>query len=84
MLHLITWIKFNEEKAWYQRQKTIMDLVYYEMDVTKKAFTSALKKTKTDYLVLRVNLTIHDFIRECGCEPLAQTANYVVYRYNWE
>ena len=76
--------KFNEEKAWYQRQKTIMDLVYYEMDVTKKAFTSALKKTKTDYLVLRVNITIHDYIRECGCEPLAQTANYVVYRYNWE
>lgn len=76
--------KINEEKAWYQRQKIIMDVVYYEMDVKKKTFKKALNKTKTDYLVLKVNLTNHKFIRKCGCVPIAQSENYVVYRYDWE
>lgn len=76
--------KINEEKAWYQRQKIIMDVVYYEMDVSAKKFKKALSKTKTDYLVLKVNMTNHDFIRECGCIPIAQSEKFVVYRYEWE
>lgn len=73
--------KYREDNKWYQRQKTLLDVVYYEMDMEPEVFKKALQETGTDYLVLTVNLSNHDFIRACGAEAIAQTDGYVVYRW---
>lgn len=75
---------FDEERPFFKRQKIMIDVVMYEKEVKKSIFKKVLNKTRTDYLVLPIARNNHDYIRECGCVPLAQTENYVVYRYDWE
>ena len=71
-----------EKKKDYQIQKVIMDVVSYQMtDTDMKKFKSSLKKTKTEYLVVQLEQNCHDYLREAGCVPVAQTEKYVVYRY---
>ena len=65
----------------YQIQKVIMDVVSYQMDVGIENFRNVLKKTETDYLVLPVSLPNHDYIRQAGCTPIAQTEKYIVYKF---
>ena len=55
--------------------------VYKRQDVGIDKFRQVLKRTETDYLVLPVDLTNHDYIRQAGCTPIAQTEKYVVYRF---
>ncbi|MDC7290661.1 hypothetical protein NXH76_22995 [Blautia schinkii] len=76
--------KINEKSSWYRRQRVIMDVVYYEQKVRLKKFRYALRKTRTDYLVLPVTLRNHKYFMKAGCEPIAQTNNYVVYRFDWK
>lgn len=71
---------YENSKA-YQIQKVIMDVISYQMDVGIDKFRQVLKRTETDYLVLPVDLTNHDYIRQAGCTPIAQTEKYVVYRF---
>ena len=71
---------YENSKA-YQIQKVIMDVISYQMDVGIDKFRQVLKRTETDYLVLPVDLTNHDYIRQAGCTPVAQTEKYVVYRF---
>jgi hypothetical protein len=72
--------KKDEDSVWYQRQKTILDVVDYEEDVSPEAFQEALSGTGADYLVVRVAMSKHDFLVENGCVPIAKTEGYVVYR----
>lgn len=74
----------SEDNFAYQRMKTIMDVTYYGLKVPRKEFRRALKETRTNFLVLPVTLTNHKFIRKAGCKPIAQTENYVIYRFNWK
>lgn len=76
--------KVNEKSSWYRRQRVIMDVVYYEQKVRLKKFRFVLRKTRTDYLVLPLTLTNHEFIRKAGCEPIAQTEHHVIYRFDWK
>lgn len=76
--------KIDEDGSWYRRQRVIMDVVYYSMGMRIQKFQHVLRKTKTDYLVIPVAHTMHDFFKKAGCEAIAQTENYVVYYYNWE
>ena len=76
---------FNEESSRFKRHKIIMDVLFFQSDeVEVKTFKKALYRTETDYVVVPVNNTKHDFVKEAGCEALAQTQNYVVYRFDWE
>ncbi|MCI6005052.1 MAG: hypothetical protein SOY73_13800 [Blautia sp.] len=77
-------IKMNPEKISYQRQKAIMDVVYYSEDVDMDVFREALIARKTDYLVVPVTNLKHDYIKACGCEAIAQTEERVVYRFDWK
>ncbi len=71
-----------EKKKDYQIQKVIMDVVSYQMTDTDMAkFKASLDKTKTDYLVVQLEQNCHDYLRQAGCVPVAQTEKYVVYRY---
>lgn len=75
---------FNEKNVSYKRQKIIMDVVYYQQQDNLNRFQRALKYTKTDYLVVKIDLPNHDFIRSAGCETVAVTENYVVYYFDWQ
>ena len=75
---------FDETRPFFKRQKVIIEVVMQEKKMKKAIFQKVLKKTRTDYLVIPVARQNHDYIRECGCIPIAQTENYVVYRYDWE
>lgn len=77
-------IKMNPEKISYQRQKAIMDVVYYSEDVDMDVFREALIARKTDYLVVPVTNLKHDYLKACGCEAIAQTEERVVYRFDWK
>lgn len=77
-------VEAYENSNWYQRLKVIMDVVYFEMDVPLADFQKVLNKTKTDYLVVDVSMTNHDYLREAGCVPIAQTNEHVIYRFDWE
>ena len=74
--------ELEEKKKDYQIQKVIMDVVSYQMTDTDMAkFKASLDKTKTDYLVVHLEQNCHDYLRQAGCIPVAQTEKYVVYRY---
>lgn len=76
-------IKVNPEKTSYKRKKIIMDVIYYNEEVTMKKFRKVLAATKTDYLVVTIDNPAHDYLKECGCVPIAQTEGRVVYRFDW-
>ena len=65
---------YENSKA-YQIQKVIMDVISYQMDVGIDKFRQVLKRTETDYLVLPVDLTNHDYIRQAGCTLLHRQKN---------
>jgi hypothetical protein len=67
----------------YQLQKTIMDRLYYNEDVDMTEFRNALIAKKVDYLVLPLASPQHGFLKECGCEAVAQTDERVVYSFDW-
>jgi hypothetical protein len=71
----------KENGPWYKRQKIIMDVVYGGEDVKLRKFIRALNKTETDYLVLSVGSPGHEMVRQAGGTAIAQTEDYVVYRY---
>lgn len=73
--------KYGDDNEWYQRQKVIMDVVYYQLETEAEEFRKVLDETGTEYLVLEEGLSNHDFIQACGCEVIAQTEGYIVYRW---
>lgn len=74
----------NEDNKYYKRQKCIMDVTYYNMDVPIKLFRAALYLTGTEYLVFPIGLPKSEFIQQAGCEPIAENDYYVIYRFNRE
>ena len=66
----------------YQIQKVIMDVVSYQMtDTDMNSFKASLDATKTDYIVVQQEDGCNGYLREAGCRPVAQTEEYMVYRY---
>ena len=75
---------FDETSRWYTRQKKIMDVIIYQENGDPEQFQKALYSTRTDYLVVLNMLGNHDFIESAGCERIAETGEYVVYRFDWK
>lgn len=75
---------FDENSRWYKRQKSIMDVIIYQENIDPKRFRSALYSTRTDYLVVLNMLGNHDYIQKAGCERIAETGEYVVYKFDWK
>ena len=74
--------KYNENGSFYKKQKALLDVVEYHIHEEKEGFINALKKTKTDFVIVKTDGGDHEFLTECGCELLAQTGSYYVYKYN--
>lgn len=75
---------FDENSSFYKRQKALLDVIDYHIYDEKNNFSAALKKSKTDFVVASVGQVDHEFLTDCGCELIAQTESYYVYKYNWE
>lgn len=75
---------FDETSKWYIRQKNIMDVIIYQEEGDPNTFRKALYDTRTDYLVVLNMLGNHEFIESAGCERIAETGEYVVYRFDWK
>lgn len=72
-------VSVKPESSGYKAQKVIMDALFYNLDVNRNLFLKALNDTKTDYLVLSLENPKHEFLKECGCIPVAQTEKSIVY-----
>ncbi len=74
----------DEDSAWYHRQKTLMDVLYYSEPVDLSQFQQALTGTHTDYLVVPISWGNHEYLQQAGCQPIAQTEENIVYYYDWQ
>lgn len=75
---------YDENSSFYKRQKALLDVVEYHIHDDKEGFVRALKKTKTDFIVMSLQEDDHAFLTECGCELIAQTESYYIYKYDWK
>lgn len=75
---------YDESKPIVKMWMRIIDVVYLEKQRNCLGFKRALHRTKTDYLVIPVEHTMHDYFVQAGCEAIAQTEDYVVYYFDWE
>lgn len=73
---------YDENSSFYKRQKALMDVIDYHIYDDKKGFKKALEQSKTDFVVTPVGQVDHEFLTDCGCELIAQTENYYIYRYD--
>lgn len=73
--------RMNEDSPWYQRQKIIMDLLYYGEPVKLETFRNALIQTETEYLAVPKEKADESYLEEAGCVLLARTENYILYRF---
>ncbi len=73
---------YDEERSSYKRQKALLDVVEYHIHDDKDEFIKALRKTKTDFIVVKMDGKDHEFLTDCGCELIAQTQSHYVYKYN--
>lgn len=73
-----------KENNRYKRRKRILDVINSAEEVSVKKFRKAMRKTKTNYLVIPEWYSCHDYLLEAGLEVVDQTAGIIVYRFDLE
>ena len=65
------------------RRKHILDAMYgRDPDLTEASFRKAMKKTKTQYLIVEEHLANGGFLVRSGCTQIGVTAGYTIFRYD--
>ena len=72
---------YDEDSSFYKRQKALLDVIDYHIYEDKEGFRSALKKSKTDFIVTLAEQTDSEWLTDCGCELIAQTESHLIYKY---
>ena len=72
---------YAEDSSFYKRQKALLDVIDYHIYEDKEGFRSALKKSKTDFIVTLTEQTDNEWLTDCGCELIAQTESHLIYKY---
>ena len=72
---------YDEDSSFYKRQKALLDVIDYHIYEDKEGFRSALKKSKTDFVVTLTEQTDNEWLTDCGCELIAQTESHLIYKY---
>lgn len=67
----------------YNRRVAILNAINDAEEVSVETFQKAMKKTKTDYLIIPSDYTSHEFLKEAGCYVIASNEDVAVYRYDW-
>lgn len=68
----------------YKRRKRILDVLNSAEEVSVKKFRKALRKTKTNYLVVPEWYSCHEYLLEAGLTVVDQTGGIIVYRFELE
>ena len=78
-----TGIAYNQKHKRYMRRKHILDAMYgRDPELTEESFQKAMKKTKTQYLIVEEHLANGGFLVRAGCTQLGVIAGYTVFRYD--
>ncbi len=78
-----TGIAYNQKHKRYMRRKHILDAMYgRDPELTEEAFKKAMKKTKTQYLIVEEQLANGGFLVRAGCTQVGVTAGYTIFRYD--
>lgn len=72
---------YSEKSKKYKRQKAILDVVDYQIYDNGKKFRKALKKTKTEFVVVAKNEELHAFLLKNGCEQIGETKSYHIFAF---
>ena len=72
---------YDEDSSFYKRQKALLDVIDYHIYEDKEGFRSALKKSKTDFIVTLTEQTDNEWLTDCGCELITQTESHLIYKY---
>lgn len=70
-----------ENSRRYKRQKAILDVIDYQIYDHPKKFRNALGKSKTKFVVVLKNEELQAFLLKNGCEQIAETESYNIFRY---
>lgn len=72
---------YDENSNSYKRQKALLDVVDYQIYDDMEAFRKALKKTKTEFVVVSKNEELQKVLEENGCELIGETNTYNIFRF---
>jgi len=70
---------YSKDNKSYRYQSVIMEVIYGGQNIRARKLKTALKKTKTDYLVAYKAHAVHETILEAGCTAVGETPNTVIY-----
>lgn len=73
-----------KENKKYLRRKRILDVINWAEEVPMKKFKTAMRLTKTDYIVVPEWYSCNAYLTEAGLEKVDQTGGIVVYRFHRE
>ena len=77
-----TGIHYGSKNVRYMRRKLILDAMYgKDPAVTAEEFQEAMKKTKTQYLIVEEHLANGSFLVNAGCRQLGVVAGYTIFSY---
>ncbi|MDD7059940.1 hypothetical protein [Porcincola intestinalis] len=77
-----TGIQYTSKSAAYRRRKLILDVCRGKTEgVTTEDFQTAMKKTRTQYLIVNPAQADPSFLKVAGCRLVSETAGYCIYSY---
>ena len=77
-----TGIQYTSKSAAYRRRKLILDVCRGKTEgVTTEDFQAAMKKTRTQYLIVSPAQADPSFLKVAGCRLVSETAGYCIYSY---
>ena len=77
-----TGIQYTSKSAAYRRRKLILDVCRGKTEgVTIEDFQTAMKKTRTQYLIVNPAQADPSFLKVAGCRLVSETAGYCIYSY---
>lgn len=72
---------YSENSKTYKRQKSILDVIDYQIYEHPKLFRNALRKLNVKFVVVQKNEGLQAFLLKNGCEQIAETTSYNIFRY---
>lgn len=77
-----TGIQYTSKSAAYRRRKLILDVCRGKTEgVGTEDFQTAMKKTRTQYLIVNPAQADPSFLKIAGCRLVSETAGYCIYSY---
>lgn len=73
--------EYNEKSKRYRRQKVILDVIDYHIYDDGNKLRKALKRTKTEFVVVAKNEELQAYLLKNGCEQIGETKSYDIFAF---